>query len=67
MSAPRQSVTTTVRRLQNLGLTIVEVAIGPDGSFRVLTGPANDRVDDGLEAMREARRARSPNRTAQSQ
>jgi len=61
----RASITKTVRGLQRLGLSVCEVVVTPDGTVRVLTAPANEGVDDELEAMREARRARSPNRTAQ--
>ena len=62
----RASITKTVRGLQRLGLNVSEVVVAPDGTVRVLTAPANESADDGLEAMREARRARSLNRTAQS-
>ena len=61
----RASITKTVRGLQRLGLNVAEVVITPDGTVRVLTAPANEGEDNGLEAMREARRARSLNRTAQ--
>lgn len=62
----RPSVAKHVRALQKLGLSVSSVEISPDGTVRVLTASANESADDGLEAMREARRARKAGRLAQS-
>lgn len=65
MSSRAVSITRTVRDLKKLGLAVTEVVVEPDGTIRVLTGPANENASgDELEQARERRRARNANRAA---